>query len=207
MHLVSGVSGVEHDRNSNHMIVWNKTSFVPDGSYHRDSATGFCDGSVCGTLCVAAKAHLARDPWQLSFTESPTAALDDQPHNNHPLLLLQRQSGPADSHDLFIDRLHKHVTGHDCPPLATPLPLSWSATVNHSFERLFGHSQRQVRSLFVDHHWLASFLLLDCAEWKRVVVEDMVAQFGAAGSGGGDRGWQGAVRAWIGVGGSLTVCC
>ena len=196
-HAVSEVSdSVQAD---NRMMMWSKSTFVPAGSYRRDPTTGACDGSVCGGLCIAAKAHIARDPWQLSFTESPTTALSDQPYNNHPLLLLQRHHSTTDNHNLFVDRLHKHVTGHNCPPLAAPLTLAWSVRVNHAFERLFGYSQRQLRSMFIEHQWLASFLLLDRSEWERIVVEDMVAEFGSSGSGGvgcggGDRGWEGQVR-------------
>ena len=184
----------------NRMMLWSKHTLVPANSYRRDSLTGACDGTVCGGLCKAARAHVARDPWLLTYTHSPTEAMDDQPYNNHPLLLIRRYHSPDDNnHALFLDRLQKNLTeAIKCPPLAAPIPLPWTATVSRSFERLFGYSQRQIRGTFIEHEWLAGFLLFNREEWERLVVNDVKAEFGnvnhCSGAYSGDRGWEAQVR-------------
>ena len=184
----------------NRMMVWSKQTFVPAGSYHRDSVSGRCNGSVCGGLCQAAATHFAQDPWLLTFLQSPTEALAEQPYNNQPLLLIQRHPAAAANHLLYLDRLQANLHSSDQRPSqpAAPLELSWSVAVNRAFERLFGYSQRQIRGMFVEHEWLACFMLFERGDWERLVVHDLWAEFGGAShySGGaynGDRGWEGQV--------------
>ena len=190
----SVVSGGGED---NRMMVWSKHTFVPAGSYRRDPATGACDGSVCGGLCKAARTHISRVPWVLTFAQSPCEPMEDQQFNNHPLLLMRRCPADNDNHAQFLERLQANLTGATCVPLAGPLELPWSASVNRAFERLFGYSQRQLRAMFVEHEWLAAFLLFDRDEWERLVVRDLVAEFGGAShrssAYSGDRGWEAQV--------------
>ena len=162
----------------------------------RHPVTGQCDGTICDGICPGARSLLERHPTNLTFTASPLTPLDDVPYNNHPILLLKRL--PSD-YPTVIDRLTRHFSGENVAPSTTTFHLSWEVQVNRAFERLFGYSQAQVRAMYMQHGWMASYMWMGREEWEGAIRRDLICEYGGGGSVGTERGWEaelGCVDKW-----------
>ena len=138
---------------------------------------GHCDGRVCGGMCLGPRRLLAGKPVHFDFTGSPVEPIDDSDLNNFPALAFRHEETEE------LQRLQRFVETDFAVDSQWPgaaVGYRVVVRVNRAFERLFGWSQRQVRSMYQQHSFFALFQLFAPREWQRVMRMEVAVELGTS---------------------------